>query len=253
ARSVKGTRSSDASLITRIRPPMGTVGSIEPLGTSFHSATAARTSTSRTTNSTRPLYSRAASASASRAGAPPSSRSCDPRRAPKFLAAFLLPALLEHPRLGELHAELPFGIHPHARHAQIRLRRELGEALERVLVAAFGPDVLAAFDRDFLIADVHTLILLADEVHLDAAHVFDPNRGVLEDVVIEDGVELAVEMTKRVQVELGRHAGRIVVRPMEHARILAQIDADEQLALTSDQRADPSQQRLRFISLEVPD
>src|SRR5690606_11064797 len=77
----------------------------------------------------------------------------------------------EHPRLEELHAELPFGIHPHARHAQIRLRRELGEALERVLVAAFGPDVLAAFDRDFLIADVHTLILLADDVHLYAAIV----------------------------------------------------------------------------------
>ena len=108
-------------------------------------------------------------------------------------------------------------------------------------MAAFGADVLAALDRHCLIADVYALVLLADEVHLDAAHVFDPNGGVLEGIEIEIGVQLAIEMTKRVEVELGRHPGGIVVRAMEHARVLAQIDADEQLAAASDHRTNPSQ------------
>src|SRR5262245_3614134 len=71
----------------------------------------------------------------------------------------------------QLHAELPVRIGPDMRHLEVGRRGQLGKALERVLVAALGPQVLAATDLDALIAEVNHLIALADEMHLDTAHV----------------------------------------------------------------------------------
>ncbi len=58
--------------------------------------------------------------------------------------------------------------------------------------------VLARVDAHVLVADVHDLVALAHEVHLDAALVLDPHREMLERIEVEVRAELAVHVPQGV-------------------------------------------------------
>jgi hypothetical protein len=128
-----------------------------------------------------------------------------------------------------------------------------GEAGQRVLVRVLGADRLAAREADRNAANVRHLLDLRDEVHLDAARAGRPHGPVCEAGEIEVSAELAVHPREEVLVEGRGHAGRVVVCALEHARVLAQVDADEEPAARPDEPRHAGHQRDRFRRLEVPD
>ena len=69
---------------------------------------------------------------------------------------------------------------------------------------------------------------------------------------IEVGAELAVQVSQRIQIEFRRHARAIVVRALEDARILAQVDPDQHRAVRADHLAHPREQRLRLPCSKFP-
>ena len=76
--------------------------------------------------------------------------------------------------------------------------------------------------------DVDDLIVRRHEVHLDTVQRTVVERAVLEAREVEVRAELAIEHAQHVDVELRGHALRIVVRALDHGRILAQIGAEQE-------------------------
>ena len=78
-------------------------------------------------------------------------------------------------------------------------------------------------------ADVHVHPPLGAQAHLDPLALAVEEGDVLEGVDVEVGVELAVDDAQDVAVELGRHAGAVVVGGLEHRRVLDQVGAQQQM------------------------
>ncbi len=70
----------------------------------------------------------------------------------------------------------------------------------------------------------------ADEVHLDAPVARVVDRLVPEGGEVEGAAELAVDAGEQIEVEGGRDAGGIVVGADQGARVLLEVDADDQPA-----------------------
>ena len=96
---------------------------------------------------------------------------------------------------------------------EARVPHQLGDFLQRVLVAAFGPDCLARFECDNTPAspDVHYLTPLRSQMHLDAVGRFVEADMMLELAKIEVGFQFPVNPSKQVQIERRRYPQRIVV------------------------------------------
>ncbi len=93
--------------------------------------------------------------------------------------------------------------------------RQLGEYR-----LAVGYVEAVAVDRDGLIA-------VADQIHFDAPEFLAVDCAVAEVIELEICAELTVDAPQHVQIELRRHPGTVVVSPLEHLLVLAQIDADQ--------------------------
>src|SRR5437016_3466226 len=109
----------------------------------------------------------------------------------------------------------------------------------------------AEFDR--AAGDLHLLALLAGEVHLDAMAL-----GIIEGVVtetreIEVSVELAIDARKQVEVEPGGNARGVVVGRIEDARILYEIDPDDQGRAPAQDASAMAQEGAGFMRLEIAD
>ena len=94
--------------------------------------------------------------------------------------------------------------------------RELPEAVERVLVGILGVDGLARCEMEAVLSQRDVLCPHRYEVHLD------PALGrVVEGVVapafqVEVRSQLAVDARKKIQIERGGHAARVVVGGVQH-------------------------------------
>src|SRR5690606_39769656 len=83
-------------------------------------------------------------------------------------------------------------IRPDLLHPKARTRGQFRETLQRVLVARLGVNRLTGGETDFRAADVHRLLALADEMHLDAVARRVPDRLVMKWIEIEGRDQLAV-------------------------------------------------------------
>ena len=72
------------------------------------------------------------------------------------------------------------------------------------------------------------LALAADQMHFDAPALFVVKCLMTKCVEIEIRAEFAVEARQEIQVELRRHAGRIIVGGVENVGVLGKIDANDQ-------------------------
>ncbi len=153
----------------------------------------------------------------------------------------------------QLHAEQLPRVGPDGRHLEPRRRRQQREAVQGELVGDLGEDGLAGGEPEPLARHLHRLRRRADQVHLDAAA-----RRVVEGVVreggrIEAGIQDAVEMAERVEVERRRHPLPVIVGRFEHGSVLLQVHADEQAAARPDGARDAVQERHRLVHGEVAD
>ena len=85
-------------------------------------------------------------------------------------------------------------------------------------------------NRDGNSADVHGLVSLAHEAHLDAGVVSIVDGVVLEGVELEVRVELAIEPGEEVQIECGSNAAAVVIGGVQHGCVLADVDAEQECA-----------------------
>ena len=100
-------------------------------------------------------------------------------------------------------------------------------------------------------ANTNDVIEATDEVHFDS-----PLCGIVEGLVgeplgVKIGAQFAVDPHQNVLVERGRDPLPVVVSGLDHARILLQIDADQESAATSAQSGRLSQQGERCLRSEV--
>jgi hypothetical protein len=70
---------------------------------------------------------------------------------------------------------------------------------------------------------------LRAQAHLDPLALAIEERNVLEGVDVEVGVELAVDHAQDVAIELGGHAGGVVVGGLDDRRVLDQVGAEQQV------------------------
>ena len=89
--------------------------------------------------------------------------------------------------------------------------------------------------------------------HLDPLVLAVEQRDVLEVVGVEVGVELAVEHAQHVAVELGGDALGVVVGRLEHARVLDEVGAHQQVVLRAEQARDLAQEAAPAARREVAD
>jgi hypothetical protein len=76
---------------------------------------------------------------------------------------------------------------------------------------------------------------------------------VVEALGLEVGAELAVDDAQDVAVEGGRDAGGVVVRGLDAARVLDEVDAEQQRAVRPEQAADAAQEPAPGSGPEVAD
>src|SRR6185436_17439264 len=101
---------------------------------------------------------------------------------------------------------------------------------DRVLVGVLGVDGLAGAEAEATAGYRHVLVAPADEMHLDA-----PVAGVIDGLVpegveIERAADLTIDAGQQVEVESSGDAGGIVVGKHQLARVLLEVDADDQPA-----------------------
>src|SRR3569833_2468428 len=105
------------------------------------------------------------------------------------------------------------------------LRSEGGRG---VLVAMFGDDWLFCLERDDFSRYGHFLALCADEAHLDAADLRNPECLMTEGLEVEVRSQVPVEASQDIEVELCGDSRAVVVSALQNRRILLEIEADDQ-------------------------
>src|SRR5262249_16458777 len=159
-------------------------------------------------------------------------------------------AVLEHQRMD---GKICAGVGPCGDGNPSRSARQGREVFERVFIAVLGVDRLAGAELDDPSAHAHLLTLLPDEVHLDAVAFAIVESAVVEAREIEIAIELAIDALEQVEVELRRQAGRVVVGGIENARVLHQVDPDDQRCAASQHAAGVAQESASFMRLEIAD
>ena len=112
---------------------------------------------------------------------------------------------------------------------------------------------LAGAEVEAAAAHPHLLIAQAHEVHLDAALARIVDRLVPEGVEIEGAAELAIDAGEQVEVEGRGHARRVVVGRHQRARVLLEVDADDQPAAGRQHGAEHAQQAAGLDRREIAD
>jgi len=95
-------------------------------------------------------------------------------------------------------------------------------------VAVFGNDFFAIGDRELVLAESNLLIILADQVHLDAARLFIVRGMVPVMLEVEIGIEFPVEVPQHIQVELSRHTMAVVISRLDDLWVLLQVRTNQQ-------------------------
>ena len=101
--------------------------------------------------------------------------------------------------------------------------------------------------------DARALRMPARQVHLDASGLGMVDGAVAEAVEVERAVQLAVDARQQIEVERGGDASGVVVGGVENARVLLQVDADQQRAGRSEPIGEASQHPHRLRRMEVAD
>src|SRR5919202_4932614 len=152
-----------------------------------------------------------------------------------------------------VHAEQHPIVGPDLLHAPPRGGRQLRKLMNVVLVGALGPDALAAIESDARLADMHHLFGETDQMHLDASEHRVVEGVVPELVEREIRPQLAVQPPQDVEVERRGDAKRVVVRAVEHQRVLFEVHPDQQTAVRSTHVGDAGQETPRVLRNEVAD
>ena len=153
---------------------------------------------------------------------------------------------------GEIgHTEVLAFVRPDTFHGEAAGLGQVSQGRETVLVGVLGVDRLARGEEERHAADTNDLVAAADEVHFDP-----PLGGVVEGPVgelldVEVGAQFAIDPHQDVAVERGRDAPSVVVGGLDHARVLPQIDAEQESAAASTQPRRLSQQGERCLRREV--
>lgn len=114
--------------------------------------------------------------------------------------------------------------------AETGRRRQARESFQGMLVGEFGDDRFASRKLEFLAADPHGLVRLADEMHLDAAFALIVNGLMPPERKIEIRAELAVGAGEQIEVELGRHPGAVIVGGLQDFAVFLEIHPDDKTA-----------------------
>ena len=93
----------------------------------------------------------------------------------------------------------------------------------------------------------------ARRAHLDPLVLAVEQRHVVEVLRVEVGLQLAIEHTQQVAVELGCHSLRVVVSLGQHLRVLDEVGAHQQMVLGSQQPCDLAQEAPAAAGWEVAD
>ena len=97
------------------------------------------------------------------------------------------------------------------------------------------------------------LLAVRPQAHLDPGVGPVEEGHVLEGVGIEVGVELAVDHVQHVAVELGGHAGPVVVGRLQDGPVLRQVGAEHQAAAAGPSGAQALQEGAALRRIEVAD
>ncbi len=116
-----------------------------------------------------------------------------------------------------------------------------------------GHEGLAFLEEKAMAAHAHPLGRAAHEAHLDARVLRVERRVVLELLDAEVGAELAVHALEQVQIEGRRQPQRIVVRSVEDARVLREVDANEKAPSLPAHSPHRSEEHRRLTSIQVAD
>ncbi len=99
----------------------------------------------------------------------------------------------------------------------------------------------------------HGLLLLAEQVHLDAVPLAVVDRAMGEGGEVEIAAELAVDADQHVEIEARGDAGRIIVGVVKHALVLFEIGADDHLRALAQDIAGAAQEGAGLMRLEIAD
>ena len=86
-------------------------------------------------------------------------------------------------------------------------------------------------------ADLHALRALADQMHLNPRRRVIPDRAVFKCRQVEVCSEFAIDAGEQVEVETGRHSRGVIIGRHQDVSVLAQVDADQELACIAKQVA----------------
>src|SRR6478735_7482042 len=111
----------------------------------------------------------------------------------------------------DMDAEIIVGVGPYCRRSPARAARQRTKRVDRIFIAVLGVDGFAGAKLDALAAHLDALALEARQVHLDARTVAVKKGMMLEAGRIEFGVEFAIDACQQIEIELRRHALRIVI------------------------------------------
>ena len=104
-----------------------------------------------------------------------------------------------------------------------------------------------------VIIDSNALSYSADQVHFDAALFLAIERAVFERLRVNIAVQFLAYTRQQVQVEISRHACRIVVRSIQDIDIFLQIDPNQQLTIHVHHLCNALQQFDRVVRIKVAD
>ena len=140
------------------------------------------------------------------------------------------------------HAEVLAFVRPDTFHGKAAGFGEVIQGREAVLVGVLCVDRFAQGEQERHAGNTNDLVATADKVHFDppSGDVVEGPVGELLDV--EVGAQLAIDPHQDVAVERGRDAPSVVVGCLDHARILPQIDAEQEPAAATTQPRRLSQQ-----------
>lgn len=150
-----------------------------------------------------------------------------------------------------VHREHLRSIGPALPHPPAGALRQRGEAVDAVFVAVLGMDALAGPEREAGAQQSNGLVLLAEQMHLDAVPLAIVDRAMAERGQVEIAAEFAVDPHQDVEVEAGGHAGRIVIGIEQHALVLFEVGADDHLRAAAEDGAGAPQEGLRLVRLEI--
>jgi hypothetical protein len=93
---------------------------------------------------------------------------------------------------------------------------------------------------------------VARRPHLDPLALAVEERDVVERIDVEVRVELAVDHVQHVAVELRGHALAVVVRGLEHLRVLDEVGAEEAGDRRAQRLRQPRRKRRRLPGVKLP-